>query len=140
MMRLPGGRSAGKRFRQVVQPCDTMPTILELLGVKCPKTVLGRSLVPLVKKGPAAKWPRRWALGGTHGTCAQLRDERYAYTSWWIDGGPHLYDLKTDPLERHNVAGSEKGVARKLHRQLEAELRKAAFTDERIAALKAADG
>ena len=80
---------------------------------------------------------RRWALTGCFKTCAQIRNGRYAYTAWWGEAEPHLYDLRSDPDERHNLARKEKELARRLHRQLEAELRAASFAGDRIAALNA---
>ncbi len=38
----------GNRVKAFVQPPDMMPTILECLGVKIPKSVRGKSLVPLL--------------------------------------------------------------------------------------------
>ncbi len=48
MIRLPGQQRA-RRVRQIVQPPDIMPTILDLLGVDIPDTVQGMSLVPVME-------------------------------------------------------------------------------------------
>jgi len=48
IVRMPGGRK-GARSRQFVQAPDIMPTILDAAGVKTPKTLHGKSLVPTLK-------------------------------------------------------------------------------------------
>jgi arylsulfatase A-like enzyme len=47
-MRVPG-QTRQKRHRQIVQPADVMPTILDSLGVEIPSTVQGMSLLPLME-------------------------------------------------------------------------------------------
>ncbi|HLF40616.1 MAG TPA: sulfatase, partial [Acidimicrobiia bacterium] len=47
IMRLPGGRGAGRAPAEPVSHIDLMPTILELAGVAVP-TLPGRSLLPLI--------------------------------------------------------------------------------------------
>ncbi len=49
---LPGEIKAGQRFDHLVSTHDVYPTILDYVGVKIPKTAVGRSLRPIVEGRP----------------------------------------------------------------------------------------
>ena len=84
---------------------DIAPTLLELAGVEIPQAMQGRSMVPLLK----GKTPGDWRKAQFYTYCGApnhygLRTDRYTYVK--VAGQPvELYDRKTDPEQRHNVAG-----------------------------------
>jgi len=58
-MRLPGRIPSGKRIPELVSAIDVMPTLLDLLEVKAPKIMVGRSLLPLMEgKAPLKRIDR----------------------------------------------------------------------------------
>jgi len=61
IIRMPDSKGKiQKRFQDLVQPPDLMPTILELAGVQAPNTIQGKSLLPLIQG--EEKWEREIAL------------------------------------------------------------------------------
>jgi tetratricopeptide (TPR) repeat protein len=109
VMKLPHGQRAGQRVSAPVQHIDVVPTLLDLAGATPPSGLRGRSLRPLLERGEDT--------GASPGFYAEALYGRYHYG--WSDlyaltdprfryikaPRAELYDLKTDPAERHNVAG-----------------------------------
>jgi len=106
-----------KAISQRVRHIDIMPTVLDILRVKVPKEVQGRSLVSLIenpKKGKAnecyfeALTPnlnRDWApLQG-------LLSDEFKYIELPIE---ELYDIESDYREENNLAESESSIVKKL--------------------------
>ena len=103
---------------------DLLPTFAELGQAKLPKgvTLDGKSFAPLLL-GRADDSPRDWIMALGHGAGRLdkngvrgtndfadrvLRDKRYKV---WLEHEPKitaLYDLKSDPLELHNLINSKK--------------------------------
>lgn len=123
------GIEAGTVIKEMVQNIDIAPTLLELAGTAAPANAPrfdGRSFVPLLQgKKPAKPWREHilyeyhweWNFPATPTTLA-IRTDRWKYIYyhgvWDING---LYDLQTDPHERHNLikvpAFQEKAAALK---------------------------
>lgn len=93
---------------------DLAPTLLDLAGVAIGSSIQGRSLVPLFSATPS-NW--REAVLVEFYTNEQpfshlldvdyrvVRTARYEYIHWVkYPEQDELYDLRTDSLERHNVA------------------------------------
>jgi arylsulfatase len=81
---------------------DIMPTVLEMAGVEAPKTVEGRSLLPLMR-GEKADW--RPYLHIEHAPIHHtLTDGREKYIWFVRDGREQLFDLTADPNEMHDLA------------------------------------
>ena len=81
---------------------DVMPTLLELADVPIPPTVEGRSLIPLLR-GESVDW--RPYLHIEHAPLHHsLTDAKTKYIWWVRDGREQLFDLTSDPLERHDLA------------------------------------
>jgi arylsulfatase A-like enzyme len=66
----------GERRSALTQTIDLMPTLLELFGVEPPKTVEGRSLLPLLGEDRAI---REAAVYGMFGAGTNITDGRFAY-------------------------------------------------------------
>jgi N-acetylglucosamine-6-sulfatase len=136
LVRAPGLVKPGTVITKMVQNIDVAPTFLEAAGVAAPADAPkmdGRSFWPLVQ-GRDVPWRDHilyeyyweWNFPATP-TIFAIRTDRwkyfYAHGVWDCDG---LYDLQTDPIERHNLidvpAFREQGE--KLRRQLFDEMEK----------------
>jgi arylsulfatase A-like enzyme len=119
IMRLPGVLPAGRRVSSQVRQIDIMPTILDLLGLPVPATVMGASVAAAATggasgdAGPAvARLVRR-----TEGARERLTAARFGTTKIVRverDGEERieLYDLERDPGERAPLDGA--GLDRRL--------------------------
>lgn len=104
----------GRRIRKMTLNVDIAPTVLELAGLEIDPSTNGRSLVPLLD-GASPAWRTDWfyeflwqrdsiPIPRTEG----VRTERWKYNVY-LDGQPgyeELYDLRADPEEETNLAGS----------------------------------
>jgi len=89
-----------RRCNRIVQTPDLMPTILELAGVEVPKTVQGRSLVPLLR-GESVEW-RSFAVSSPsiiNGPVAGQRISMVTDEWFFIYCGQVDEALKDVPLE-----------------------------------------
>jgi len=120
LVRYPKLVKAGSMPAQLALTIDLAPTLLELAGVAPPKTVDGRSLVPVLR-GAAPKWrafflieyysdtvfPRMQRMGYD-----AVRTKRYKLIRYReLPGMDELYDLETDPYELENLVDSRAHVA-----------------------------
>jgi arylsulfatase A-like enzyme len=110
----------GASAEGVVELLDLFPTFCEAAGLPVPKTLDGKSFLPLIRDPKA---------GGKAGAFCQFGNGRTVRTLQWRliernDGSNELYDHRNDPLEYHNVASNpEHGPAlEELHSLLDAEL------------------
>jgi N-acetylglucosamine-6-sulfatase len=108
----PGLIAPGTKVKEMVQNIDIAPTLLAAAGVPVPAAAKmdGRSFLPLLQ-GQSIPWRDHllyeyhweWNFPATP-TLFAIRTERfkyiYYYGVWDYDG---LYDLQTDPHERHNL-------------------------------------
>jgi N-acetylglucosamine-6-sulfatase len=108
----PGLIEPGTRITEMIQNIDVAPTILEAVGVKAPASAKmdGRSFLPLLL-GSQIPWRDHiiyeyyweWNFPATPSVFA-IRNEQFKYIYYhgiWDRNG--FYDLKTDPVERHNL-------------------------------------
>ena len=103
----------GRNENAMTLNIDFAPTMLELAGIAPPAGMQGRSLLPLIENQKPSHW--RTEFFYEHHTFPTLisssegvRTERYAYIRW-LNEKPlleELFDLKTDQLEAHNLAGN----------------------------------
>ncbi|MBN9661265.1 MAG: sulfatase [Acidobacteria bacterium] len=105
------GIASGRRVEAMSLNVDLAPTMLDLAGVKIPDEMQGRSLRPWLE-GRSPAWRSEWfyehqfrAAGWIPPTDG-IRTERWKYTRYPAESPvfEELYDLKTDPLEEHNLA------------------------------------
>ncbi len=113
MIRFPKMFKAGTRIDEMVLNLDFAPTLLELAGVPVPVAMQGKSLVDLAQ-GKQTEWRKDWLYeyydypGGEQVRPHRgVRTERYKYIHYFLDPQEYeLYDLKEDPGELTNLAGS----------------------------------
>lgn len=118
LMRLPGRIPAGKSTPALAEFIDIAPTILEFCGAEIPKTVQGKSLVPVVtgktdkhrdkvfveyaENEEALVRTEKWAF--MYGTGKRLRQDGY-HTGKPLPGrNIRLYDMTKDPGQTENLA------------------------------------
>lgn len=97
---------------QMALNVDIAPTILELAGLKAPKQMQGRSLLPLLK-GRKPTWRTEFFYEHPfeHKTIAKseaLRTQRWKYARYIDYNYEELYDLQNDPAETINLVKDEK--------------------------------
>ena len=111
IVKFPGQVGAGQRLDELAQHVDLLPTILDLLGIDSPAHVQGRNL-----------WPSQGLVGGhsTSGGVAYLNLDGREMDSFVSPRGKlirylganqaaykfELFDLATDPSERHSLTPS----------------------------------
>lgn len=128
LVSLPG-RVQPRRYAELVEAVDVLPTLLELLGLPEPCEVQGRSFAPLIAP-MGRRYEARDAVfseniipevitggrldlpfekgrgvdGVRHPDAKMIRTARWKY-NYYPAGFAELYDLQTDPGERVNLAG-----------------------------------
>jgi arylsulfatase A-like enzyme len=85
------------RSRTIVSLIDTAPTILDLLGIRIPSEHQGHSA--LVAASPMALFFTDYSL-----PLVGLRDGRWKFVHDLESGRSKLFDLESDPGERHDLA------------------------------------
>ena len=125
LVKYPGAPN-GRIVDTPVSLVDVAPTVLEVLGIKVPATMQGRSLMD-----PAADQPRKF-FSETF-PCAVLQSPECprgciarSVFSWpykfitMTNGRRQLYDLSSDPDETHDLYAPQTPVAQKLNADLHA--------------------
>jgi len=113
IIRSPGAAGNGTPSPRIVEFVDIYPTLTEIAGVRNPKGLEGRSLVPLLQN-PNAEWNGRaitQILRPADDRLSEpvmgrsIRTDRWRYTEWAEgDKGVELYDHWADPMEFDNLA------------------------------------
>jgi arylsulfatase/arylsulfatase A len=139
----PGRLQPGEASDRIAAHLDMAPTILDFCGVKAPDSQPfdGRSLRPLlepieVAKPLAVAWPERTLFVQSHRGDVPVQYHNFAARTqdWKLvgasgfgsetlpPGGPkfELFDMKTDPYERTDVAADHPDVVAKLKAEYEA--------------------
>lgn len=105
----------GVRTKDFALSIDIAPTILDLAGVRPPKSMQGRSLVPVLRGETPSDWRKEYYYEhhfhppwkGMHIPQSEgIRTRRWKYIQY-IDSKPlyeELYDLDVDPHETLNLA------------------------------------
>lgn len=127
IVRYPGlVKDPGRRASQMILNIDLAPTLLDLVGLDIPPNMQGQSIKPILQSSTAAG-RQSWLyehfpvfpipIPGI--TC--VRTNRYKYIEYQNDKRPkEVFDLKSDPKEKHNIIDTDKG--KKIERQLKQEL------------------
>lgn len=135
IIRYPSAIKPGVESQALVQNIDFAPTYLDLAGIKATGQMVGRSMVPVLKKGGRSPlfW-RRYLYYHYYDTPSEhsvwrhdgVFDKRFKLIHFYDEKGEkpsyeELYDLRTDPSELHNVIDGKKyrRVVRRLSRALD---------------------
>jgi len=92
----------GRVVTPVVGLIDVMPTVLDALAIDPPSKMVGRSLMPYLRGEPQSTRPVLAEASGQGGVA--LRGDDFKFVA--LKGG-ELYDLRSDPDERHNLCPEE---------------------------------
>lgn len=106
LIRYPKMIKAGSVNVDLCMNVDIAPTLLEMAGLEAPQAIQGRSMVPLLQGRGVADWRKSqfytyWSKPEHYG----IRTERYTYVKL-ANHPAELFDRKTDPDQRYNVAGN----------------------------------
>ena len=108
--RLPRSQR-GRKVDALTLNLDFAPTLLQMAGVPTPAGMQGRSLVSLLRGKTPRNWRKEFFYEHHYDPkiippCEGIRTERWAYLRWLAPNpeSEELYDLRTDPLERKNLA------------------------------------
>jgi len=126
IMRYPAAASGGSTVEQMVLNIDVGPTLLALAGVTAPKTMQGRSAVPLLK-GNVSGWRTSFLYEYWVDLTDRIPHMLGVRTDEWklirypdIDDIDEMYNVKNDPYEMTNLA--LRASCADKHKQLNAEL------------------
>ncbi|MEO7145186.1 MAG: sulfatase-like hydrolase/transferase [Bryobacteraceae bacterium] len=121
------GRIAPRRYGDLVEMVDVLPTLLELCGLPISDRVQGRSFAPLVAGQRAAYTPREivfseniipevitggalkmpfvpgQGIAGIRHPDAKMARTRRWKLNYYPGNGAELYDLENDPVEQRNL-------------------------------------
>jgi choline-sulfatase len=97
----------------LVSHLDLLPTMCDYAGIKPPDNVRGRSLRPLFEGGlaPRAPWHPYIVAEANSNNGRMVRTSQYKYITYRDDPVEQLFDMKSDPGETKNLAGSPEHAA-----------------------------
>jgi arylsulfatase A-like enzyme len=125
IVKSPGRVEAGIVVETPAQSTDLYPTLLEMAGLplRPEQHRDGLSLTPLLTEREVPErqtlfwhFPHYHGSGNRPGAAIRVGDMKLV--EWFEDGSIELYDLSTDPGERHNLAGERPDLAADLHQRL----------------------
>ena len=102
---------------------DLFPTVCELTGIEVPESVTGRSLVPALLGQMDELRP--FIVGYFQNYQRMIRTDRWKLIRYPEIDRTQLFDLQTDPFERHDLSGERNHThtRNRLNAQLDAWLR-----------------
>jgi len=131
LIRWPGHIPEGQKLDTCIAPPDFMPTLLSLMGLPVPSGVEGMDLShrALGKAGPEPDFAFLQGMGHTflwidgHEWRA-LRDKRYTYATYRVDGSELLFDNREDPHQMNNLVNDSaySGKLKELRGKLKAKM------------------
>lgn len=129
-MRVPGITKKGSRSDTIIELVDNFPTLTDLSRLNSSKDLQGKSIIPLLQEPTAAHSnPHAYSVFRRKQTLGYaISDQQWRYGRW--PNGEELYDLRTDPHERVNLA-HQPNSANKL-----SEIRKALAARQELAGTK----
>jgi len=148
IIRWPGVIKAGSIQDSMIINTDFAPTFMDMAGLKTPKDMQGRSIVPLLKGDHPRNWRRSMYYRyyhdpGDHNTRAHygVRTLTHKLIYYWKKDQWELFDLVKDPNELRNIYDdpAQKKVVAQLKKELY-RLKKELKDDDQFANEQPPDG
>ena len=137
-----GGLVGGRDIEPITAHIDVLPTLIDLAGIAPPKGVVfdGRSIRPLLESRANpddGSWPDRILVTDSQRVVAPIKWRRSAVMTnrWRLVNGTELYDIKQDPAQQNDVAGTQPNVVARLKAFYEAWWAELKPTFQRIPAI-----
>lgn len=116
-IRYPDGQIQGPAdIEPVTSHIDILPTLMDLCGINDTKKAFdGKSLTPLLKDTDAG-WPERTLITDSQRLEHPVKWRKSAVMTdrWRLVNGRELYDIKTDPGQKNDLANQSPQVVKKL--------------------------
>lgn len=141
LARFPGVIKPGTVYKDMVMNIDIAPTALELAGLRVPKEIQGKSMLPLFRdkeQHPRDAVYYHYYEAGEHSVIPHfgVRTRQYKLIRFYqIADKWELYDLEKDPTEMQNLIDdpSYTGIRQQLRQQLDSLIE--IYTDKEAAAI-----
>ncbi len=121
-----GGLTNGRDVPELTANVDMMPTLLDLCGIDPGECEFdGNSLRPLLYDD-AGEWPERILVTDSQRLAYPIKWRksatmmRQADNAWRLINGEELYDIQSDPEQRHDVAAEHPNVVTRMREGYEA--------------------
>jgi arylsulfatase A-like enzyme/Tfp pilus assembly protein PilF len=121
IVRAPYDRMRGRRVASVVRSEDVMPTVLDLVGVRTPDAVQGRTLAPLMTGAETDLNLDAYSeslYARNHYGWSELKSLRSGRFKYIDATRPELYDLERDPEEERNLFEERRALADRMAAEL----------------------
>lgn len=113
-----GGLTKGRDVEQITAHVDVLPTLIDMCGIESPKNVRfdGVSLKPLINSNTDVQWPDRILVTDSQRVKDPIKWRKSAVmtSQWRLVNGKQLFDIKTDPGQKSNVASGHPKVVERL--------------------------
>ena len=136
ILSLPGPLPRGRRVSTPVRTIDLMPTLLRLVDLPPPEELQGTSLLPLTSRRPPdllLKSLSESLLPRENYGWSELSALRIGDWKFILSPREELYDLRTDPGEKKNLATARDGDATRMKEEIHRLMQDAAVSGAPIA-------
>jgi arylsulfatase len=104
-----GFGSEGMEVHGLIEMVDLMPTLLELCGAHVPDMMVGQSCAGDLREGRIPEG-REEVIAYSIADSGMLRTAEFEYCRFPVHGTEVLFDLRSDPQERSNIARSHRNT------------------------------
>jgi arylsulfatase A-like enzyme len=113
-----GGLVGGRDVAPITAHVDVLPTLIELCKIEAPKGVTfdGTSIVTQLRGIEEERWPDRILVTDSQRVKDPIkwRKSSVMTNQWRLINGKELYDIKSDPGQKKNVAAANPAVLKRL--------------------------
>jgi len=118
VIRLPGGKAAGKVIDTPVSLIDLFPTVFEILDIDVPGDVSGKSFAALFDEKKMPSRPLFAEVNDISGHAVAILEYPWKYIHNFNNRSGQLFNLLTDPNEKTNLIERENERAKKMQSRL----------------------
>ncbi len=118
-----GGIETGRDVDNLTANIDILPTLADMCGIPGPDedSVHGRSIAPLLRDD-GGTWPDRVVVTDSQRVETPIKWRKSATMTerWRLINGEELYDIRSDPEQRDDIAAAHPAVVEELRGEYEA--------------------